>query len=132
MASATGTFEVTGGMDDPYEELDGGIKLTHASGSQTFSGDIEGEGAVHWLMLYRPDKSARFVGLQRITGAVAGRRGTFVLAAEGDHQAGSSRIRLTVVPGSGTGDLVGIEGTGTMEAPGGAKGTYEFRYAIQP
>ena len=58
MTTATGTFEVTGGMDDAYEELDGGIKLTHASGTQTFEGDIEADGAVHWLMLYRPDKSA--------------------------------------------------------------------------
>jgi hypothetical protein len=73
-------------MDDPYEELDGGIKLTHASGNQTFSGDIEADGAVHWLMLYRADKSAHFVGLQRITGSVGGRRGAFVLAAEGDHE----------------------------------------------
>jgi len=129
MATATGTFEVTGGMDDAYEELDGGIKLTNASGTQTFSGDIEAEGAVHWLMLYRPDKSAKFVGLQRISGSVGGRRGTFVLAAEGDHEGGSS-IRLTVVPGSGSGDLVGIEGAGTMVTPGGPKGTYELEYTI--
>ena len=83
MTKATGSFEVTSMAEDPYEELDGGIKLTHASGAQRFTGDIEGDGAVHWLMLYRTDKTARFVGLQRITGSVAGRRGTFVLTAEG-------------------------------------------------
>jgi hypothetical protein len=132
MASATGTFEVTGGMDDPYEELDSGIKLTRASGTQTFAGDIEGDGGVHWLMLYRSDKSAHFVGLQRIAGSVGGRRGAFVLAAEGDHEGGSSQIRMTVVPGSGTGDLVGIAGAGSMSAPGGPTGTYELRYTIEP
>ena len=61
MSRATGTFEVTGwrGMHD---ELEGGIELTHASGTQTFKGDIDAQGAVHWLMLYRADKSAHFVG----------------------------------------------------------------------
>ena len=117
--------------EDPYEELDGGIKLTHASGAQRFTGDIEGDGAVHWLMLYRTDKTARFVGLQRITGSVAGRRGTFVLTAEGDHAGGSSQIQWTVVSGSGTGDLAGISGTGSMTAPGGAKGTYELDHAVE-
>lgn len=131
MAQATGTFEVTGGTEDPFDELDGGIKLTHASGTQTFSGDIEGDGAVHWLMLYRADKSAQFVGLQRITGTVAGRQGSFVLAAEGDHVAGSSRIRWTVASGSGTGDLAGITGTGSILAPGGVKGTYELQYTFE-
>jgi hypothetical protein len=131
VTKASGTFELTSRTESPYDELDGGIKLTHASGAQTFGGDIDGDGAVHWLMLYRPDKSARFVGLQRISGSVAGRRGSFVLAAEGDHEAGSSRIRWTVVTGSGTGDLAGIAGTGSMTAPGGAKGTYELQYSFE-
>lgn len=131
MAHATGTFEVTGGTEEPFDELEGGIKLTHASGTQTFSGDIDGDGAVHWLMLYRADETAHFVGLQRITGSVGGRRGSFVLAGEGDHEAGSSRIRWTVVGGSGTGALAGIAGSGSMLAPGGANGTYELAYTLE-
>ena len=131
MAKATGTFEVTSMTEDPYEELDGGIKLTNASGAQTFRGDIDGVGVVHWLMLYRADKTARFVGLQRITGSIDGRRGSFVLAADGDHEAGSSRIRWTVVTDSGTDELAGIAGTGSMLAPGGAKGTYELQYTLE-
>ena len=113
MTKATGAFEILRGADDPIEELDGGIKLTHASGTQRFSGDIEGDGAVHWLMLYRPDKTAHFVGLQRITGSVGGRRGSFVLAAEGDHDGSASKISWTVVAGSGTGDLDGDPRFGT-------------------
>jgi hypothetical protein len=131
MAQASGTFEVTGGTEDAYDELAGGIKLTHASGTQRFSGDISGDGAVHWLMLYRADKTAHFVGLQRITGTVGGRQGSFVLAAEGDHGAGSSRIRWTVVSGSGVDGLAGITGTGSMLAPGGVKGTYELQYEFE-
>ena len=128
MAKATGTFEVTSGGEEPYEELDGGIKLTHASGTQMFSGDIAGDGAIHWLMLYRTDKTAQFVGLQRITGSVDGRRGAFVLAADGEHDGTASRVGWTVVPRSGSGDLAGIRGTGRLVAPGGRHGIYELEY----
>ncbi len=131
MTKATGTFAVTSGGEEPYEELDGGLKLTHASGTQVFSGDLAAEGAIHWLMLYRSDKTAQFVGLQRITGSVGGRRGTFVLAADGEHDGTGSRISWTVIPRSGTGDLAGIRGKGTLVASGGREGVYELEYDFE-
>jgi Protein of unknown function (DUF3224) len=131
MAKATGTFEVTTGGEEPYEELDGGIKLTHASGKQMFSGDIAGDGVIHWLMLYRSDKTAQFVGMQRITGSVDGRRGTFVLAADGEHDGTASRVSWTVVPNSGSGELAGMRGKGTLVAPGGRHGIYELEYELE-
>lgn len=130
MTTARGSFTVTGGMEDPYDELEGGIKLTHASGNQSFSGDIDGEGAVHWLMLYRADKTAHFVGLQRITGAIDGRSGSFVAAAEGDHDGTGSTITFSIVPDSGTGELTGITGDGRLVAKGGPNGTYELDYTL--
>jgi uncharacterized protein DUF3224 len=130
MTKATGSFEVSGGTEDPYDELEGGIKLTHASGTQAFTGDIEGDGAVHWLMLYRADKTAHFVGLQRITGSVGGRSGSFVAAAEGDHDGTGSTITFEIIAGSGTGRLAGIAGQGSLIAMGGPKGTYELEYTL--
>lgn len=130
MTRATGSFEVTSGTEDQYDELDGGTRLTHASGEQSFTGDIVGTGSVHWLMLYRPDRTAQFVGLQRISGSVGDRRGSFVIAAEGAHDGASSVIRWTVVRDSGTGGLAGITGEGAMIAPGGRIGTYELEYTI--
>jgi hypothetical protein len=130
MTTARGSFTVTGGMEDPYDELEGGIKLTHASGNQSFSGDIDGEGAVHWLMLYRADKTAHFVGLQRITGSIGGGSGSFVAAAEGDHDGTGSTITFSIVPNSGTGELTGITGDGTLVAKGGPNGTYELDYTL--
>jgi hypothetical protein len=129
MTQTTGTFQITGGGEDAYDE-DNGLRLTHAYGTQTFAGDIEGDGVVHWLMAYRPDKTASFVGLQRITGTVGGRRGSFVIAAEGDHDGSTSRIRWRVVDGSGSDGLAGIAGTGGMEAPGGPSGTYRLDYSL--
>ena len=130
MTVARGSFEVTGGTEDPYDELEGGIRLTHASGSQAFSGDVAGEGAVHWLMLYRADKTAHFVGLQRITGSVGGRTGSFVASAEGDHDGTGSTIAFSIIPGSGTGELSGIAGDGSLVAKGGPTGTYELDYTF--
>ena len=129
MTRATGSFQVLSGGEEPYDELDGGIRLTHASGAQAFSGHIEGDGSVHWLMLYRADKTAHFVGLQRITGSIGGRTGSVVLAAEGDHDGAESRIRLIVIDGSGTGELTGITGKGRLVAPG-RTGSYELDYEL--
>ena len=130
MTKATGTFQVTAGDEDAYDELDGGVRLTHASGSQRFSGQMEGDGAVHWLMLYRADKTAHFVGLQRITGSIGGRTGSFVASAEGDHDGTGSTISFSIIPGSGTDQLRGIAGDGSLVAKGGPQGTYELDYTL--
>lgn len=130
MTKAHGKFTVESGGEDAYETLDGGVRLTHAHGTQTFTGDIEGDGAVHWLMLYRNDKTARFVGMQRISGTIGGRRGSVVLAADGVHDGTGSKISLDVVPGSGSGQLEGLTGKGKLENPGGKTGTYELDYSF--
>lgn len=131
MTKARGKFTVESGGEDAYEMLDNSVRLTHANGTQTFTGDIKGDGAVHWLMLYRGDKTAQFVGMQRISGTIGGRRGTVVLAAEGVHDGKGSRIKLEVVPGSGSGELEGMSGKGKLENPGGKTGTYELEYSFR-
>ena len=130
MTRATGSFEIKSFNEDTYEERGEKAKLTHASGDQAFSGDIEGDGQVHWLMSYRPDGTARYVGLQRIDGRIGGRRGSFVIEATGDFDGKASRGTWSVIPGSGTDELAGIEGAGTFDAPGGPKATYELDHEL--
>lgn len=130
MAKAKGSFQITSFNEDTYEDRGEGAKLTHASGDQAFSGDIEGEGQVHWLMSYRPDKTATYVGLQRIRGSIGGRNGSFIIEATGDFDGAASRGDWSVIPSSGTDDLKGITGTGTFEAPGGPKATYALNYEL--
>jgi uncharacterized protein DUF3224 len=130
LLNAKGSFEVAMGGEEQLEELDGGGKLTRAWGGQTFSGDLEGDGAVQWLMSYTGDGSAHFVGLWRITGSLHGRAGTFVVESIGDFDGGVSTGALTVVAGSGSGDLAGLRGTGTFRAPGGSTASYELEYDI--
>lgn len=127
MANATGTFEVSPGSEDAIHEPNGGPKLTHASGTQRFAGAMEGEGSVDWLMCYLPDRSATFVGLQRVDGTVDGRSGTFVMEAAGTHDGSQSTATWNIVAGSGTGDLAGIRGEGSFHAPG-RTATYSLEY----
>lgn len=130
MAKAKGSFQITSFNEDTYEDRGSGAKLTHASGDQAFSGDIEGEGTVHWLMSYRTEGSARYVGIQRIKGEIAGHKGSFIIEATGDFDGAASRGTWSVIAGSGTDDLNGITGTGTFEAPGGPTATYELQYEL--
>ena len=81
----TGTFKYTSWDENAYEELDNGRRLTRASVAQDLSGDIEGQGSAEWLMCYRPDKTATFVGLQRLTGRVGDREGSFVVESHGTY-----------------------------------------------
>ena len=130
MAKANGSFQITSFNEDTYEDRGSGAKLTHAWGDQAFSGDIEGDGQVHWLMSYRPDKTATYVGLQRIKGEIGGRKGSFIIEATGDFDGAASRGDWSVIPSSGTDDLKGITGSGTFEAPGGPKATYALDYEL--
>ena len=129
MARVEGTFEVTLGGEEPYHEADGDVKLTHAHGTQRFSGDIVGDGFIEWLMCYLPAGGARLVGLQRIEGSVDGHKGTFMIDAVGDHDGKTSTATWHVVKGSGTGELVGISGQGGFEAPGKTV-TYHLDYEL--
>ncbi len=130
MTKATGSFDILSGNEDTYETRDGGARLAHAWGDQKFGGDITGDGNVHWLITYAADKTARLVGLQRIKGSIGGRSGSFMIEATADHTGTSSYGSWSIVDDSGTGDLAGITGTGSFDAPGGPKATYELDYEL--
>ena len=121
---ATATFEVKTWDEKPYNEIDGGPKLTRASVTKSFHGDIEGEGALEYLMFYPGDGSATFVGLERVVGRVGDRSGSFVLQHSGTFEGGTAKATWSVVPGSGTGDLRGLRGKG------GFASAHQQRYPI--
>jgi hypothetical protein len=83
---------------------------------ESFSGDIEGEGLVEFLQAARPDGSASFVGIERVTGALAGKEGTFLLQDAGTVAGNVVSGEWFVVPRSGTGGLTGLRGTGGFRA----------------
>ena len=109
---AKATFALNGWDEKPYDEMDGLPKLTRASVTKSYQGDITGEGNLEYLMMYRDDGSASIIGLERVVGSVGGRSGSFVLQHSGTFKGGVATVTLLVVPGSGTGDLRGLRGNG--------------------
>ena len=117
------TFEIQGWDETPFAEWDDG-KLTKASITKRYAGDIEGDAVLEYLLAYRADGTAGFVGIERITGTVDGRDGALVLQQVGNFAAGAAVATLTVLGGSGA--LDGVTGTGDMVADPSGKVTLEL------
>ncbi len=107
-------FEIKNWDEQPFDEAVGVATLTKASVAKEYTGDLEGSSETEWLMAYHPDKSAAFVGLERIKGMIGGRDGSLVLQHVGTFEGGAARATLTVV--SGTGALEGTTGSGELVA----------------
>lgn len=115
-AHATGTIAVRTYDPTAYEEPADGPVLSRIHVEESFSGDIAGDGVVEFLQAARADGSASFVGIERVTGALAGRHGTFLLQDSGTVDGELVSGTWFVVPDSGTGELVGLRGDGGFRA----------------
>jgi hypothetical protein len=129
LRDVVGEFRVTDMGEETYTERHPG-KLTRANGTQEFSGGIEGTGRVEWLMCYREDGTAEYVGIQEIDGTLDGRTGGFILTAAGSFDGRRSQGRWAVVTGSGTGDLAGIAGDGEFTAGPGPQASFRLSYEL--
>jgi len=130
MKTANARFVIKAWDEKPYGEGLGLPKLTRATVTKTFTGDLEGEGQVEYLMVYRGDGSATFVGLERVVGRLAGRTGSFVLQRTGVFEGGQAKEAYTVVPGSATGDLPGLRGDGSSAVGHGAEHPFTLNYEL--
>lgn len=117
-SEAKGTYQVTSWDENQYDEADGTAKLTRARITQTFSGDIEGEGTSDYLMVYP------------LVGTLAGRSGSFVLAAQGVFANGVVETTWSVVPGSARGDLAGLSGSGGYVTTSPTEADVRLTYAF--
>lgn len=129
-AQATGTFTVLSWDEDTYAELGGGAKLTKATVTFGFEGDVTAQGTWNAVMCYRTDKTAVYTGMQQMAGQVAGQDGTFVLRADGEFVDGEARTQWQVIEGAGTGALAGLTGSGSAVAAGGPGGKFTFDYDL--
>ena len=121
----TTTVTITGKSWD--EERVGEVEGAHAVARATFTTEWQGEisgTSTCWLLISYvdgdPDKPETLVGpyagYELVEATIGDRSGTFVLAATGDHRGGVAKTALTIVDGSGTGDLAGIRGSGSYAA----------------
>jgi hypothetical protein len=122
---ATGTFEVKltpRATDDPG--------LSRLIIEKTFHGDLEATSQGQMLGAATDIKdSAGYVAIERVTGTLGHRAGTFILQHSGTMTRGALHLSVTVVPDSGTGGLAGLEGKMAIQVEGG-KHSYEIEYSL--
>lgn len=128
--TAQGTFEIQDWDEKTYQQLDRGGKLTEAKVTQKFTGDLEGEGKVIWLMAYPDPKTATFVGIQRVVGSIGGKKGSFLIQTIGTFDGKTAQGDWTLIAGSGSDELMGISGEGTFGAPHGSTAEYQIDYEL--
>jgi hypothetical protein len=126
---ATGTFDVKltpQATDTPAE----GSSLGRMTLDKQFHGDLEGTGKGEMLTaMTAVQNSAVYVAVERFTGTLHGKRGTFALHHTGVMNKGAQKLTISVVPDSGTGELMGIAGSMTIEISG-AKHSYVLEYSL--
>ncbi len=124
MTEARGTFEVKLNPQ-PTDSTLGRMSI-----DKQFHGDLEGASKGEMLAAMTAVKgSAGYVAMERVTGTVHGKKGEFILQHSGTSNRGAQSLVLTVVPDSGTGELVGLSGTMSIDIKDG-KHFYTFAYAI--
>jgi hypothetical protein len=126
----TGTFEITMSAEPPYDVVDD-VTLGRVTFDKQFVGPLEAAAQVQMIGVRTPvDGSAGYVAIERVTGTLDGKRGTFVLQHTGIMNRGATSLSVTVVPDSATGDLRGLAGRMEIQIVGG-KHFYEFDFELE-
>ncbi|QES46878.1 DUF3224 domain-containing protein [Streptomyces venezuelae] len=108
-----GRFGFADWTEEPVGEEGVLPRLARATVVNTFSGRIEAAGTrCSYTIAYVGESAGTFAGMEVLTGTVDGRKGSFVLAERGGFDAEGTRCTFEVVPGSGTGELAGLRGSG--------------------
>lgn len=128
--SASARFAIKSWDEKPYSEGENLPKLTRASVTKVYTGDIVGEGQVEYLMMYRSDGSATFVGLERVVGRIGDTSGSFVLQRTGVFEDGQAKESYSVIPGSASGELHGLLGDGTSALGHGTDYPFTLNYEL--
>jgi hypothetical protein len=125
MNTARGTFEVKLTPEGSPDQFPGRMSI-----DKKFAGDLEAVSKGTMLAFMTGVKgSGGYVAIERVEGALGGRAGSFVLQHSGTMNRGTPAQSVTVVPDSGTEDLIGISGSMTIIIEAG-KHSYEFLYSI--
>ena len=105
-----------------------GVSLGRLLLQKRFEGELEASSQVEMLTAMTPVQgSAGYVAIERVTGSLHGKTGSFVFQHTGTMSRGAQQLSISVVPDSGTGELTGLSGTFRIEIVEG-KHFYEFEY----
>ena len=126
---ATGSFTVELTPEGEPDTVEG-VSLGRMSLVKRFVGDLAGAGSGTMLSARgAADGSAGYVAIERVVGTLHGKAGSFVLQHSGTMHAGDHDLSITVVPGSGTGDLAGLSGALTLTIVDG-RHDYALEYSL--
>ena len=128
MTHATGPFDVkVTPQDDPTDDP----LLSRMTLGKTYHGDLEATAQGQMLAAGTAVKgSGAYVAIEKITGTLNGRTGTFILQHTGIMARNVPQLTINVVPDSGTGDLTGLSGQMTIIIAPDGKHSYDFEYTL--
>jgi hypothetical protein len=133
MTISKGTFQVQVTPEAPFdvvEEGGGSVSIGRVTVQKQLQGALEATSVVHMIGVRTPiDGMGGYVAIERVTGVLEGKRGTFVLQHSGTMTGGKPTLDVTVVPGSGTGELRGLRGVFVITIEAG-KHFYAFDWSI--
>lgn len=126
---AKGNFDVKLNPQPPEEGVEGG-PWSRLSLDKQFHGDLEAVSKGEMLAVSSASVkgSAGYVAMERVSGTLHGRKGTFALLHRGVMTRGEPELGVTVVPDSGTDELEGLAGTMAIDVSNGH--AYDFEYTL--
>lgn len=126
---ARGTFTVQL-TPQPMAHASGDLSMGRLALDKQFQGDLEGTSQGEMLSARTGfEDSAGYVAMERFSGALAGRQGSFVLQHSGTVNRGAQQLTISIVPDSGAGALAGIAGTMTLDISDGVH-AYDLTYTL--
>jgi hypothetical protein len=126
---ASGTFDVKLVPDGDPDTADG-IALGRMSLSKEFQGDLQGTSTGQMLHSGTETAGSRaYVAIERVTGSLGGKSGSFVLMHRGTMTKDGQELSVIVAPSSGTGELASLAGTFQIIIKD-KKHYYEFDYTL--
>lgn len=127
--TASGTFDV---KLTPQDDKSEDTLLGRMTIDKQFHGDLDATSKGQMLTAMTATKgSAGYVAIEKVSGTLHERKGTFVLQHTGTMTRGEPGLSVTVVPDSATGELLGLTGKMTIKIEDG-KHYYEFQYTLPP
>jgi hypothetical protein len=124
-----GSFEAKATPDPSSDEVDG-VSIGRVRVDKKFSGPLDATGKVDMIgARTKVEGSAGYAAVERISGSLEGKRGSFVVLHQGLMNRGELSLSVVIVPDSGTGELTGIRGKMAIRIEGGQH-FYELDYEL--
>ncbi len=126
---ASGPFDVKLSPLEPYNKSENS-GLARMSLDKHFHGDLDATSQGEMLSAGSAKDSGGYVAIERVSGALQGRKGSFALQHNATMTHRVPYLNIIVVPGSGTGELSGLSGKMTINIAADGAHSYEFDYAF--